>query len=67
MLSYEVMHFFLNITTYASIMVINITFQALTAASIKIIAFWDTAPSSLGVDRRFEGAYCLHHHPDDDA
>jgi hypothetical protein len=30
-------------------------------------AFWGTAPSNLvGVDRRFRGAYCLHHHPCDE-
>jgi len=28
---------------------------------MKIRAFWDVAPCSLGVDRRFRGAYCLHH------
>jgi hypothetical protein len=27
----------------------------------KISAFWDVAWSSLGVDRHFRGAYCLHH------
>jgi hypothetical protein len=41
-------------------------FQVFTAASIKIIAFWDIALCSLvEVDRRFRGAYCLHHRPDD--
>jgi hypothetical protein len=32
---------------------------------LKIIALWDIAPCSLvEVDRRFRGAYCLHHHGD---
>jgi hypothetical protein len=31
------------------------------AASMKIRAFWGVSPCSLGVDRRFRGAYC----PDD--
>jgi hypothetical protein len=30
-----------------------VRFQVLTAASMKIRAFWGTAPYSLGVDRRF--------------
>jgi hypothetical protein len=41
---------------------VPVRFQVLTAASMKIRAFWDVAPCSLvGVDRRFRGAYCLHH------
>jgi hypothetical protein len=32
------------------------------AASMKIRAFWDAAPCSLGVDRYFKGKYCLQHH-----
>jgi hypothetical protein len=37
-------------------------FQFLTAASMKIIVFWDVAPCSLvEADRRFWGAHCLHH------
>jgi hypothetical protein len=31
------------------------------AVSMKIVSFWDIAPFSLGVDRRFRGAYCFHH------
>jgi hypothetical protein len=27
---------------------------------MKFSVFWDVAPCSLGVDRRFRGAYCLH-------
>jgi hypothetical protein len=38
----------------------NARFQVLTAASMKITAFWDVASSS-GVDRRFRGAYCIPH------
>jgi hypothetical protein len=26
---------------------------------VKVRAFWDTAPCSLGADRRFRGAYCF--------
>jgi hypothetical protein len=33
---------------------------------MKIRAFWDVAPCSLGEDRRFRGAYYLHHRPDDE-
>jgi hypothetical protein len=30
---------------------------------LKVTAFWDTVPCSrLEADRRFRGAYCLHHH-----
>jgi hypothetical protein len=33
---------------------------------MKMRVFWDIAPCTLsGVDRRFRGAHCLHHHPDD--
>jgi hypothetical protein len=39
-----------------------VRFQVLTEASMKIIAFWDIVPCGLvAVDRRFRGAYCLHH------
>jgi hypothetical protein len=32
----------------------------------KFRVFWDIAPCShVEVDRRFGGAYCLHHRPDD--
>jgi uncharacterized membrane protein (DUF106 family) len=42
-----------------------VRFQVLTAASMKMIAFWHIALCSLVViDRRFRGAYCLHHHGD---
>jgi hypothetical protein len=40
----------------------HVRLQVLTAASIKIRVFWNVMPCSLiGVDRRFRGAYCLHH------
>jgi hypothetical protein len=43
-----------------------VRFQVLTAASMKTTAVWDTAPCSLvEADRRFRGAYWLHHDPDD--
>jgi hypothetical protein len=33
---------------------------------MSIRAFWDAAPCSfVGVDRRFKGAYCLHHQGDE--
>jgi hypothetical protein len=33
---------------------------------IKFRLLWDVAPSSqVEVYRRFRGAYCVHHHPDD--
>jgi hypothetical protein len=40
-----------------------VRFQVPTVANMKmIIAFWDVSPCSLvEVDRRFIGAYCLHH------
>jgi hypothetical protein len=35
-----------------------VKFQVLTAASMKMSAFWGTVPHSLvGVDRRFGGSY----------
>jgi hypothetical protein len=41
-------------------------FLVLTAASMKMIAFWGVWPSSLvEVDRRFRVSYCLHHHRDE--
>jgi hypothetical protein len=42
-----------------------VRFQALTAASMKKTAFWDTAPCSLTqLDRRFRCAECLQHQGD---
>jgi hypothetical protein len=48
----------------------SVRLQVLTAASMKIRAFWNISPCSLVViDRRFRGAYYLHHQdnnrPDD--
>jgi hypothetical protein len=43
----------------------DVRFRVLTAASMKMRAFWYIAPCSLGVDRRFRGAYCLHHQGDE--
>jgi hypothetical protein len=41
---------------------IQVKFQVLTSASMKLIAFWDKAPCSLAeVRRRFRDAYCFHH------
>jgi hypothetical protein len=43
-----------------------VRFQVLTAASMKLRVFWDVVPcSQVDVDRRFRGAYCLHHHCSD--
>jgi hypothetical protein len=37
-------------------------FRFSRAASMKFRVFWDVAPcSQVDVDRRFRGAYCLHH------
>jgi hypothetical protein len=39
-----------------------VRFQNPTAASMKMTAFWNTAPFSLvGVDQHFRGVQCLHH------
>jgi hypothetical protein len=43
-----------------------VRFQILMAANMKMTAFWDIVPCSLvEVDRRFRGAYCLHHQGDE--
>jgi hypothetical protein len=40
-------------------------FQAHTAASMKMTAFWNIVLCSfIKVDRRFRGVYCFHHRPD---
>jgi hypothetical protein len=42
------------------------TFKVLTAASMKFrFVFWNVLPCKIIVDRRFRGACCLHHRPDD--
>jgi hypothetical protein len=39
-----------------------VRFQVLTAASMMLrVVFWDILPCKMIVDRRFRGAYCLHH------
>jgi hypothetical protein len=44
---------------------LHVRFQVLTAASLKMTAFWDVAPCSVvEVGRRFRDAYCLHHEGD---
>jgi hypothetical protein len=41
----------------------HVRFQVLTAANMKMRAFWGIAPCSLVVvDRCIRGAYCLHQH-----
>jgi hypothetical protein len=46
----------------------HVIFHILTAASMKFRVFWDVMPcSEIDVDRRFGGAYCLHHQDDDAA
>jgi hypothetical protein len=43
-----------------------VRFRALVATNMKMTAFWDVALCSfVDVDRRFRGAYCLHHQGDD--
>jgi hypothetical protein len=42
-------------------LVINVRFQVITAASMNFRVFCYVAPCSHEVDRRFRGAYCLHH------
>jgi hypothetical protein len=45
-------------------MEINVRFIPFKYSDVKITPFWDTAPCSvIEVDRRFRGAYCLHHRP----
>jgi hypothetical protein len=40
----------------------SVRFQVLTAASMMFrIVLWDVLPCKMIVDRRFRGAYCLHH------
>jgi hypothetical protein len=42
---------------------IKVRFHVLTAASMKLTAFWNIAACTLvEVWRHFAGAYCLHHH-----
>jgi hypothetical protein len=39
-------------------------FHVLTVANNKVRALWHISQCSVfGIDRRFKGAYCLHHHP----
>jgi hypothetical protein len=46
---------------------VNLRFQVLTAASMKMAVFWVAAPCILvEVYRRFRGACCLHHQGDSD-
>jgi hypothetical protein len=42
-------------------------FEFLTAVRMKMTAFWDIALCSLmDIEQHFRGAYCFHHHPDDE-
>jgi hypothetical protein len=42
----------------------HVRFQVLTAASMMFrVVFWDILSCKMIADRRFRGAYCLHHHP----
>jgi hypothetical protein len=44
-----------------------VKFKILTAGNMKMAVFWDFAACSLvEIDRRFRGAYCLHHKGDED-
>jgi hypothetical protein len=41
---------------------VNVRFQVLTATSMMFrVVFWVILPCKMIVDRRFRGAYCLHH------
>jgi hypothetical protein len=41
-----------------------VRFEVLTATDMEMAAFWDAVLCRLvDSDRRFRGAYCLHHHP----
>jgi hypothetical protein len=43
-----------------------VTFQFLTAANINLTASWAVGPCNIfEVERRFSGAYCLHHQGND--
>jgi hypothetical protein len=43
-----------------------VRFQALKAASVKMIVLWNIAMCSMvETDGRFRDAYCLHNRPDD--
>jgi hypothetical protein len=43
-----------------------VRFQVLKAASMMFrVVFWDILPCKMIVDRRFRGAYCLHHQGDE--
>jgi hypothetical protein len=45
---------------------LQVIFQVLTAASMKMAVFCDVVLCSLvKIDRHFIGAYCLHRRPDD--
>jgi hypothetical protein len=40
-------------------------FQIIAAAGMMMAAYWDVAPCIIvEADRRFRGAYCVHHRPD---
>jgi hypothetical protein len=41
-------------------MIIHVRFEVITAVTIKNAVFWDVAPCSSCVNRRFGGTYCLH-------
>jgi hypothetical protein len=51
-----------KLTIYSSKLYYYVRFQVLTTAIMKTVVFWDVAACSLvEIDRRFRGAYCLHH------
>jgi hypothetical protein len=60
-ITYRIMRKFIPI-----IILNQLRFQVLTAASMTITVTWDVGPCSLAeVYRRFRGACCLHHQDDD--
>jgi hypothetical protein len=51
-MGYERLHMLRRVTSRSNYF--NVMFR---------IVFWDVLPCKIIVDRRFRGAYCLHHHP----
>jgi hypothetical protein len=50
-----------NLSEVTAVKYVFVGYKVLTAASMKMTAFWDIEPCSLvGVDRRYRCVYCLH-------
>jgi hypothetical protein len=64
-INHYLMNPFPNVVSKESI-TFYVRVQVLTTVSMKFRIFWAVAPCShVEVDRRFTGAYCLHHQCDD--